>query len=211
MLGLVIIIVLGGIIMILAGLLEVLASKAVTWLSRKDSKAAYAILEWKTNTALQLQRLAHEGIGSGTWSQAADMIPVTERGEILGILDISDRQHPRLISPSSHGNEEECSFGHDTETGEAIEMTATAMTSTFSLTGRRVSDHASDERVKNGAESGTFCVKAGHRGHHYTPATVLALPAYLPSSLATPDKGVQLGALVLNLLHEHVEQALNAL
>ncbi|KAL0260201.1 hypothetical protein SLS55_003885 [Diplodia seriata] len=59
----------------------------------------YARLEWCANETLQLQRLAHEGVGAGTWSRATDAIPMTKHGEPLATLDLEDREHPRLRGP----------------------------------------------------------------------------------------------------------------
>lgn len=46
---------------------------------------------------MQLQRLAHEGVGSGRWSGADKSTPLTRGGELLAPLDISDPHHPRLV------------------------------------------------------------------------------------------------------------------
>lgn len=51
------------------------------------------------NETLQLQRLAHEELGLGTWRQCDKDVPVTESRQRLGVLDLSDRRHPRLIAP----------------------------------------------------------------------------------------------------------------
>jgi hypothetical protein len=59
----------------------------------------YAYAEWQANSTLQLQRQAHEGLGLGTWSRTNETVPVTEPGDQLGTLDISDRKHPRLVIP----------------------------------------------------------------------------------------------------------------
>ena len=59
----------------------------------------YARAEWQTNTTLQLQRMAHENLGLGTWSRADEGVPVTEMGDRVGVLDISDKKHPRLVRP----------------------------------------------------------------------------------------------------------------
>ena len=59
----------------------------------------YTYLEWQTNDTLQLQRLAHEELGYGTWSRAIAGNPVTAAGEKLSVLDISDNSHPVLVRP----------------------------------------------------------------------------------------------------------------
>ncbi len=45
---------------------------------------------------LQLQRLAHEELGLGTWGGTADDYPLTQPGECLATVDISDPEHPKL-------------------------------------------------------------------------------------------------------------------
>jgi hypothetical protein len=59
----------------------------------------YENLEWITNETLQLQRLAYGESGQGSWSKCTDSIPVTAAGELLGSLDLSDLEHPRLGKP----------------------------------------------------------------------------------------------------------------
>lgn len=51
------------------------------------------------NKTFQLQRLAHEELGVGTWARCDTDVPVTERLERLGVLDLSDRAHPKLMAP----------------------------------------------------------------------------------------------------------------
>lgn len=64
----------------------------------------YARLEWGTNETLQLQRLAHEELGVGTWEGCAGDVPVTKRGERLAVLDLGDLDHPRLKAPLAVGD-----------------------------------------------------------------------------------------------------------
>jgi hypothetical protein len=80
----------------------------------------YVLLEWKSNYTLQLQRLAHEQLGLGTWSHTSDAFPVTKRGESLAVLDIIDQKHPRLINPTTFGSDTKNSLEHGVETREAI-------------------------------------------------------------------------------------------
>jgi hypothetical protein len=62
------------------------------------NKHEYELLEWSTNGTLQLQRLAHEQLGSGTWSNFNETVPITGSGELLAALDTSDTSHPRLAT-----------------------------------------------------------------------------------------------------------------
>lgn len=64
---------------------------------RKTSSHLYQPLEWMTNETLQLQRMAHEGIGAGTWIGTAETVPTTVTQESLAILDVSEAEHPRLV------------------------------------------------------------------------------------------------------------------
>lgn len=54
-------------------------------------------LAWKSNGLFQIQRLAHEEAGFGTWSRCAKKVPVTALGETLAMLDVSDPEHPVLL------------------------------------------------------------------------------------------------------------------
>ncbi|KAI1327963.1 hypothetical protein F5Y16DRAFT_420312 [Xylariaceae sp. FL0255] len=84
------------------GFIIILASYLINPVARflfKMGYARYTYLEWTTNSTLQLQRLAHEGRGFGTWSGGRDKIPVTQKGELLGCLDITNPDHPILSTP----------------------------------------------------------------------------------------------------------------
>ncbi|GME58127.1 hypothetical protein GTA08_BOTSDO13564 [Neofusicoccum parvum] len=95
-LGLILIFVLGGLIVVVSFMLEPLAN----FIHRRCRKAeSYALIEWSTNETLQLQRLAHEELGLGTWSRAMKSVPITEADEVLGLLDLADPDHPRLQKP----------------------------------------------------------------------------------------------------------------
>ncbi|KAB2568954.1 hypothetical protein DBV05_g12364 [Lasiodiplodia theobromae] len=59
----------------------------------------YSRLEWCINETLQLQRLAHEELGLGVWQRGVEAVPITEVGARLGMLDLTDLEHPRLKAP----------------------------------------------------------------------------------------------------------------
>jgi len=59
-------------------------------------KYQYSSLEWAVNENFQQQRLAHEATGFSTWSGGTELVPVTERGELLAPLDVTDPTHPKL-------------------------------------------------------------------------------------------------------------------
>ncbi|GME65223.1 hypothetical protein GTA08_BOTSDO13564 [Neofusicoccum parvum] len=96
--GLCLTLILGTIIITISYSLEPL----VSWIQKRRRLDTYSRLEWCTNETLQLQRLAHEEFGLGTWSGAAGDIPSTEPGEMLAMLDLSKPDHPRLKAPPAN-------------------------------------------------------------------------------------------------------------
>ncbi|KAF2690971.1 hypothetical protein K458DRAFT_398912 [Lentithecium fluviatile CBS 122367] len=93
-LGLSIILVIGTLIITLDLTIEPL----LTYIDkrRKNPRHTYSRLEWHANSTLQLQRLTFEELSLGTWTRCIEEVPITEEGELLGLLDISDESHPRL-------------------------------------------------------------------------------------------------------------------
>lgn len=62
-------------------------------------------LEWISTETLQIQCMAQEELGFGSWERGTDGgIPVTKRGEQLAMLDVDNPKHPRLTRQS--GSEE---------------------------------------------------------------------------------------------------------
>jgi len=90
--GFVLIFTLGFVIILLSYILDPI----MTCLQRKHGIARYQRLEWSTNSFLQLQRLAYEEGGQGSWSERDGDVPVTEREELLAGLDIEDPKNPRI-------------------------------------------------------------------------------------------------------------------
>lgn len=76
-------------------------------------KFTYARLEWNTNNKFQLQRLAHEGFGAGTWTNTRGGWPVTQGGETLANLDITDQRMPRLYAEKELGSVGQAYQGHE--------------------------------------------------------------------------------------------------
>lgn len=72
------------------GLLLIVASYVTepifSCLYRRYKFREYAHLEWTTNAILHLQRMAHQGVDSGSWTRQMDNIPTTKHGEILAEL-----------------------------------------------------------------------------------------------------------------------------
>jgi hypothetical protein len=94
------------------GTLIVLVSLALepilALLQKRWGYQQYAYLEWVSHETLQLQRLAHEELGFGTWSGATNAIPTTELDDKLTCLDLRDAKHPRLqvplLEPEKHSD-----------------------------------------------------------------------------------------------------------
>ncbi|KAL9114280.1 MAG: hypothetical protein Q9227_001702 [Pyrenula ochraceoflavens] len=97
-LGLCITLIIGGTIV----LLEMTIEHLTRLFQRRSGTTDYHRLEWTANETLQIQRMAHEGIGAGTWTRAVKNVPTTLHRENLAILDVSDTQHPRLINPDEN-------------------------------------------------------------------------------------------------------------
>jgi hypothetical protein len=82
----------GGLIAVVSYMLDPILG----CLRRRYNVRTYQQLEWCTNSTMQLQRLAYEEAGSGTWSKATSNFPVTLKDEELALLDLTDPKHPRL-------------------------------------------------------------------------------------------------------------------
>lgn len=62
----------------------------------KRNAADYRRLAWKTNGLLQLQRLAHEEMGYGSWERCTNETPVTRFGDMLASISVDNPKHPTL-------------------------------------------------------------------------------------------------------------------
>ncbi|KAI1126759.1 hypothetical protein F5Y10DRAFT_293444 [Nemania abortiva] len=91
----------------------------------------YAHLEWTTNATLQLQRLAHEELGFGTWSKGTEEVPATKDGELLACLDLTNPVHP-VLGPPSKGEIalEESHISHETQVPQETQTTQEVPTAT---------------------------------------------------------------------------------
>ena len=73
--------------------------RLVSYIQRERDLKDYRRLAWKSNGLLQLQRLAHEEVGFGTWERCAKVVPVTAKGEVLANLNVTDPEHPVFLRP----------------------------------------------------------------------------------------------------------------
>ncbi|KAJ2991353.1 hypothetical protein NUW58_g2542 [Xylaria curta] len=90
--GLIFIFSIGGTLVVTSYVLEPVS----TYLYEKKGYKKYEHLEWTSNGTLQLQRLAHEEAGFGTWSNCTGTVPSAEANALLGSLDITNPDHPVL-------------------------------------------------------------------------------------------------------------------
>lgn len=97
-LGLAALLGIGGLMIIISQTLEFIIHR----IQRRRNFSTYKRLEWISNDTLQIQRLAQEEAGYGTWMRTAEDYPVTASVEQLAKLDISDPEHPRLESTSAN-------------------------------------------------------------------------------------------------------------
>lgn len=118
-LGLSIILVVGALLLLTSVSIDLI----VGYIQKRRNLKNYKRLEWSMNQTFQLQRLAHEELGYGTWTHAADSIPTTQRGEKLSLIDTSVPDHPILVAPkpADHASmqKSEAKPDHDEETTQS--------------------------------------------------------------------------------------------
>ncbi|KAL8691707.1 MAG: hypothetical protein Q9218_003121, partial [Villophora microphyllina] len=91
-LGLAIILCVGAILIALSLTL----STGVGFVRRLTGYGDYKRMQWILDEQLQLHRLAYEGAGQGDWADCASSVPITRRGDKLGLPKGMDKKHPRL-------------------------------------------------------------------------------------------------------------------
>jgi hypothetical protein len=122
--GIIFIFVLGGVIILVSFALDPVMAE----LRKRFNIKTYEQLEWSSNDALQLQRLAYDGAGAGTWFNGASLVPLTLRDEqLLALLDISDPELPRLkiLSASEGYFQSKNNMGKTGAVGKAAAMHTT--------------------------------------------------------------------------------------
>lgn len=102
-LGISIILFVGLFFMLLAGFIETIATSIGNRFDPdKQHNPPYSRLEWDCNSYFDLQRLAHQALGVGTWSRSRTGIPVTALGEQLGVVGTGRKSTlPVLRRPKS--------------------------------------------------------------------------------------------------------------
>lgn len=87
--------------MVVAAFIEELATLVLRHPGlRQNERLRYGHAEWQAGSTLQMQRLAHENLGFGTWTCTDEANPVTQAGDTLGVLDITCAKHARMIPPT---------------------------------------------------------------------------------------------------------------
>jgi hypothetical protein len=92
-LGIALILVIGGILIVT----DLFLASVVGHFQRGYAAANRKRLEWVQNGFLQLQRLAYQRGGMGTWTGEENSVPLTQKNEKLGLVN-SDASSARNIS-----------------------------------------------------------------------------------------------------------------
>lgn len=100
MLGIAIILIVGWIFIVTS----LVMSTVVKFLRRTFRKGEHKPLHWVLDDTFQMQRLAYEEAGQGTWTGGSSAIPVTAPGDRIGLPKGADRHHPRLSKPLEKTN-----------------------------------------------------------------------------------------------------------
>jgi hypothetical protein len=82
LLGVTLILVIGGILIVT----DLFLASVVGHFQRRRTVANQKRLEWTQNGFLQLQRLAYQRGGMGTWSREEESVPLTQKNEKLGLV-----------------------------------------------------------------------------------------------------------------------------
>ncbi|KAK3320521.1 hypothetical protein B0T19DRAFT_465342 [Cercophora scortea] len=90
-----------GVFGLLAIVVSLCLEPVVHCIQRRLKRDPYSRMEWFATGALQMQRMAHEELGMGVWSQCDELVPVSAGNAILAGLDVSDEKHPLLCVPES--------------------------------------------------------------------------------------------------------------
>lgn len=98
-LGVSIILILGGLLIFTALVLDTLVGLIRRSSHREDHKS----VQWAVDEKLQLQRLAFEGAGQGRWAGGTDAVPTTSMDELLGFKPGFNQNHPRLVGNDFSG------------------------------------------------------------------------------------------------------------
>ncbi|KAL1605012.1 hypothetical protein SLS60_004555 [Paraconiothyrium brasiliense] len=88
-LGVAIILTVGGLVILAHVILEYIVANVVPTKN-------YKLVRWALDDKLQLQRLAFEGAGVGSWNAGIGAVPTTKRTQTFGMEMGGDRRHPTM-------------------------------------------------------------------------------------------------------------------
>ncbi|KAL8687209.1 MAG: hypothetical protein Q9218_006557 [Villophora microphyllina] len=91
-LGVAIILIVGSLLIVTSLVLE----PALGFARRQMRRNEYKSLQYIADGTWQLQRLAYEEAGQGHWSGGANTVPLTRKGDTMGLPRNADVKHPRL-------------------------------------------------------------------------------------------------------------------
>ena len=78
--------------------------RLISYIRHEKDPNDYHRLVWKSDGLLQLQRMAYEEAGFGTWERCTRATPVTAQSQALTPLDVNNPEHPRLRKVSVVSN-----------------------------------------------------------------------------------------------------------
>ena len=70
--------------------------RITSYIQHEKNPNEYHRLVWKSDGLLQVQRMAYEEAGFGTWERCTNATPVTAQSQVLATLDVDNPEHPRL-------------------------------------------------------------------------------------------------------------------
>lgn len=88
-LGVAIILTVGGLLILTHMVLEYVVANVVPTKN-------YKLVRWALDDKLQLQRLAFEGVGVGSWNAGLGTVPTTKRTQTFGMEIGGDHRHPTM-------------------------------------------------------------------------------------------------------------------
>ncbi len=91
-LGLSVVLIVGAVLIFLGLVMDMVVGFA----RRRLSWGEYKAVQWQANEKLQIQRLAYEEAGLGSWSGGDSAVPVTRRDDKFGMPVGVDGRHARL-------------------------------------------------------------------------------------------------------------------
>ena len=80
--GVILVLVLGSLVIVTSWILPTASS----WILKILKNSPHSRVEWQLDEYLQLQRIAYDGSGRGTWQKVQCLVPITVASETFGHL-----------------------------------------------------------------------------------------------------------------------------